>query len=310
MKIAILGAGAMGSLFGAYLSQSNEVHLVDISKPRTDYINANGIAVTERDGEVRCFHPDAVCDTRGMASADLIIVFVKAMFTEQALASNRALIGKDTYILSLQNGAGHQEKLLKYADREHVVLGTTQHNSSILPTGGINHGGGGHTFVGLLNGDCAKVQFIADAFSACGIETETSSNIGAKVWEKLFLNTAASSLTAVLQVPLGFILDDPYACSLMEKMAREAVMVANAETGAGFQADCVIANIKGVLQNSKGGYTSIYADLRDGRRSEVDTISGAVVAAAHRCGIQVPFHEAVVTTIHAMEDRNELRKQA
>ena len=304
MQIAILGAGAMGSLFGAYLSQNNHVCLIDVNEKRVDDLKRKGVSITEKD-QVRTFHPDAVCDSTGMPVADVIVVFVKAMFTEQALETNRRLIGPDTYLISFQNGAGHQEKLGKFADAEHVVLGTTQHNSSILPDGGINHGGGGHTFIGLQSGNCEKIQHIADAFTACGIETQTAQNIGAKIWEKLFVNTAASSLTGLLQVPLGFIEEDAHACSLMEKLAQEAVLVANAETGAGFQAEKVIADIKTLLRNAKGGYTSIYADLRDGRHSEVDPISGAVVAAARRHGIQVPFHEAVVATIHAMEDRND-----
>ena len=297
----------MGSLFGAYLSQNNHVCLIDVNEKRVDDLKRKGVSITEKD-QVRTFHPDAVCDSTGMPVADVIVVFVKAMFTEQALETNRRLIGPDTYLISFQNGAGHQEKLGKFADAEHVVLGTTQHNSSILPDGGINHGGGGHTFIGLQSGNCEKIQHIADAFTACGIETQTAQNIGAKIWEKLFLNTSASSLTGLLQVPLGFIVDDPYACAYMEKLAHEAVLVANAETGAGFQEEKILADMKAHLRNSKGGYTSIYADLRDGRRSEVDTISGAVISAAQKHGIPVPYHMAVVTLIHAMEDRNAQKK--
>lgn len=310
MKIAMLGAGAMGSLFGAYLSQQHDVTLVDVNRARVDYLNANGVAVTEpANAGVRVFRPKAVCSTAGMGPADLVVVFVKAMFTEAALSDNRGLIGPDTYLLSMQNGAGHEAKLLAFAGRERAVLGTTQHNSSILPDGGVNHGGCGQTFLGLLEGGGSKLQFLADAFTDCGIQTQTSDCIRAKVWEKLFLNTAASSLTAVLQAPLGFIADNPHACLLMERLAAEAVAVANAETNAGFEAGKVIADITRVLQNSRGGYTSIYADLKNGRLTEVDTISGAVVAAARRWGVAVPVHEAVVAMIHAMEARNQAQPQ-
>ena len=114
---------------------------------------------------------------------------------------------------------------------------------------------------------------------------------------------SVQSLQAVLQVPLGFIYDDPHARGMMHALAKEAVAVANADLGGGFEEDAVIESIETVLRNGRGGYTSIYADLRDGRRTEVDTISGSVIDAAKRLGIPVPCHEMVVAAIHAMEDK-------
>ena len=106
---------------------------------------------------------------------------------------------------------------------------------------------------------------------------------------------------------MGFILDDPYACFLMEKLAREAVAVANAEGSAQFDAETVVSDIKTVLANARGGYTSIYADLKNGARTEVDTISGSVVEAAKPLGVAVPYHEFVVALIHALEDKQQTK---
>jgi len=302
MKIAVLGAGAMGTLFGGYLSRCNDVWLVDVDAQRVRAINENGVTITEKDGE-KVFMPKAVTDTSGLDEMDLIIVFVKAMFTIEALSKNRHLIGKETYILTLQNGAGHETKLLQFADLDHVLIGTTQHNSSIISKGHIHHGGSGKTTIGILGGNSAKVQHIADTFNSCSIETMVSDDVKKQIWTKLFLNTAASSLTAILQVPLGFILDDPHACSMMERLAREAVTVANAEGFAQFDAEEVIRDIKNVLANAKDGYTSIYSDLKKGLRTEVDTISGFVVGEAKRLDVAVPYHEFVVSLIHALENK-------
>ena len=115
MKIAVLGAGAMGSLFGGYLSKHNDVWLVDVDPQRVNAITQKGITIVEKDGE-QVFWPKAVTSTSGLGEMDLVIVFVKAMATEAALSQNRHLIGKDTYLLTLQNGAGHEAKLLKFAD--------------------------------------------------------------------------------------------------------------------------------------------------------------------------------------------------
>ena len=304
MKIAVLGAGAMGSLFGGYLSRRNDVWMVDIDAQRVGAINAKGVMITEKDGDF-IYTLNAVTNTSDLDEMDLLIVFVKTMFTHTALSQNRHLIGKDTYIMTLQNGAGHETILVQFADTDHVLIGTTQHNSSIISDGHIHHGGGGKTTIGILGGKSARVQHIADNFTNCGFETTISDNIKQQIWTKLFINTAASSLTAILQVPLGFILDDVYACSMMERLAREAVAVANAEGSAQFDAEEVILDIKGVLANAKDGYTSIYADLKNGFRTEVDTISGYVVEAAKRLGVTVPYHEFVVYLIHAFENKGQ-----
>ena len=302
MKVAVLGAGAMGSLFGGYLSRHNDVWLVDTNSQRVQAINEKGITITEKDGQ-DVFWPKAVTDSSDLVQMDLIIVFVKAMFTVMALEENRHLIGKDTYIMTLQNGAGHESKLIQFADPDHVLIGTTQHNSSIIADGHIHHGGGGKTVIGILGGKSTRVQHIADDFTKSMFETAVSDDVKMQIWTKLFLNTAASSLTAILQVPLGFILEDSHACSMMEQLAHEAVAVANAEGVAHFDVEEVILDIKNVLENSKDGYTSIYADLKNGARTEVDTISGSVVGTAKRLGVSVPCHEFVVSLIHAMENK-------
>lgn len=304
MRIAVLGAGAMGSLFGGYLSKNNDVTVIDVSKPIVDAINLNGIKIREKDESISLCRPRAVSDTSDLQPVDLIVVFVKSMFTVSALQANKNLIGKNTYLMTLQNGAGHERKLLQFADEKHVIIGSTQHNSSIIEPGFVNHGGSGITSVGLLGGNNTFVKELAENFSSCGFECAISDNVQKQIWKKMFTNTAASSLTAVFQVPLGFIYENPYANNLMSKLVKEAVSVANA-LGLKFDFDDVLADVNAVCKNAPNGYTSIYADIRDGRKSEVDTISGSVVEAAKDLNIQVPYHEMVVEIIHAMEAKGK-----
>ncbi len=302
MNITILGAGAMGSLFGGYLSKKNHVWLVDVNENRVGTIRAHGIRVREADGD-RVFHPAAVTNTQDLEPMDLIIVFVKAMYTVQALRENSRLIGKNTYLMTLQNGTGHEAKLLQFASADHVIIGSTQHNSSIIEEGYVNHGGSGETYIGILEGDGAQLGQIAENFTACGFDCSCSDNVKKQIWSKLFLNTSASSLTGILQVPLGFILENPHARFLMEQLVREAVEVANEEGFASFDEAEVLEGILTVLKNAKNGYTSIYADIKSGTRSEVDTISGSVVEIASRLGVDVPYHKMVVEMVHAIEDK-------
>lgn len=302
MKITVLGAGAMGMLFGGYLSKQNEVWLLDVNPAAVNAINSAGVRIAEKDGESH-FTPKAVTNSHGLPVMDLIIIFVKSMYTVDALTQNIGLIGKNTYLMTLQNGSGHEAKLLRFADRDHVIIGSTQHNSSVIEPGYANHGGGGKTSIGLLDGDSQRLSAIAENLTQCGISCVTSDDVRRQIWNKLFLNTSASSLTAILQTPLGFIYDDPFAHSIMRRLAGEAVEVANALGMTDFTKQQVIEEIDNVLKNAKGGYTSIYADIKDGRRSEVDTISGSVVDAAKEAGVHVPCHEMVVELIHAMENK-------
>lgn len=302
LKITVLGAGAMGSLFSGYLSQKNEVTVVDVSDAMVNAITANGVKIKEKDGSIRNCRPNAVRSSEGIGPQDLVIVFVKSMYTISALEGNINLIGPDTYIMTLQNGAGHESKLLKFADRKHVIIGSTQHNSSVIEPGFVFHGGSGVTSIGLLDGESECLQKIAENFTSCGFECHTENNVQKQVWKKMFTNTALSSLTALFQVPMGFVHRDPNANWLMRQLCREAVEVANS-LGMGFDLEEVTNDVEKVSINGPNAYTSIYADIRDGRRSEVDTISGSVVEAAHDQGIEVPYHEMLVKCIHALENK-------
>lgn len=301
MRIAILGAGAMGSLFGGYLSQHNDVWLVDTDRNKIDTVRNNGITIREQNGDF-VFHPNAVCSASELGPMDLVILFVKAMQSREALETNRRLIGEKSWLLSLQNGAGHEEIMSKFVSLDRLIIGTTQHNSSLAAPGLIRHGGGGRTCLGLLQGDSSCLQPMAENFSSCGFDTAVSQNIRKQVWQKLFLNASASALTAILQVRLGFIAESDSAWMVAQRLIGESVRVANAD-GQSFDLDQVIADVREVLSRARDGYTSIYADICDGVPTEVDTISGSVVRAAKRLGIPVPTHEAVVSLVHAMEGK-------
>ena len=302
MKIAVLGAGAMGTLFGGILSRQNDVLLAEINPDRVKRINESGAIIREADGE-HSFFPKAVTDTKEQGPMDLVLVFVKAMFTESALEANRNLIGKDTYLMTLQNGAGHEEKLLKFADRKHVIIGTTQHNASLTKDGCVWHGGKGITTIGLLDGHSEMLEPFKKAFNAVGLNCVICDEVKKQIWTKLFTNTGASALTAVLQVPLGYLVQEEHAHEVMKILCREAVAVANAEGNYGFQEDEVIQCVETVCKNAPNGYTSIYSDIKEGRHTEVDTISGYVLTTAEKVGIKVPYHKMIVSLIHAMEQR-------
>lgn len=302
MRIAVLGAGAMGMLIGGCLSAANDVTLIDVNFAVVEKIQRSGVVIHEKDGSSYTRYPSAVVDSASLAPVDLMIVFVKAMYSGEAIAANRTLIGPQTYLMTLQNGAGHEETLLQFVDKAHVIIGTTQHNSSVQAMGEVYHGGSGYTYIGSLSPDVEHLRPVCEAFCAAGLQADCCGDVQRLIWEKLFTNVSASVLTAVLQTPLGYIGENASAWALCEELIREAVAVAEGD-GIHFCAQEKIAEVRRICENSPAGLTSIYADVRDGRRSEVDTISGSVVRASRRNGIAAPGHELMVQLIHALEGR-------
>ena len=302
MKIAVLGAGAMGGLYGSYLSRENEVTMVDINSQVVDKINNEGFEVREPDGSSNIFHQKAVTTTEGMDPVDLIIIFLNSRFTDGALEGNRGIIGPDTCLMTLQNGSGHENTLGKFVPEENIIIGTTQHNANVAGPGITNHGGSGKTYIGCVTGSASRFQKFADTFTACGLEASVSDEVQKMIWNKMFTNVSASALTAVLQMPLGYISFNESAWQLCEQLVREAVDVAKA-LGMDFDLGEKLAEVKAVCDNAPKGLTSIYTDIKNGRRTEVDTISGSVVNAGKKVGVPTPTHETVVTMMHALEGR-------
>lgn len=302
MRIAVIGAGAMGSIYGGRLSQHNEVILVDTNEKVVDQICKNGLKIDEN-GTTDCYHPAALCDTSNEKPADLVILFVKALFSRSALENNRSLIGPDTRLMTLQNGAGHEDLLKEFVNEDRVIIGTTEDNGAVLDFGHVRRGGTGVTNVGMLTED--KDGFfgrLKETFDSCGFEVRIHENIQYLIWDKLFTNVSLSALTGVLQVDMGYIAADEYTWKLCRQLIHETILTA-AAAGLEFDEEAVAEKVKKTSLNNPSGCTSIRADLRDGRRTEVDTISGAVVRAAKKYNVEVPGHEFVVNLVHAMEGR-------
>ena len=304
MKIAVIGAGAMGSIYGGHLSLHNDVTLIDTNPKVIETVQQNGLKI-EENGQENIYRPSAAVSCEGMEPVDLIILFVKALYSKAALSGNRNLIGPNTYVMTLQNGSGHEDILGESVPQDHIIIGTTEDNGAVLGFGHIRHGGVGNTNVGMLTGD--KENFLnklKKSFDSCGFNVRIHPNIQQLIWDKLFTNVSLSAVTAVLQVNIGYIAANEYAWQMTMALLHEAVETAHA---LGLEADeeKLAEKIRATSVGSPEGVTSICADIRAGRKTEVDTISGSVVRAAHKAGVPVPVHEFVVNTIHALEGRGQ-----
>jgi 2-dehydropantoate 2-reductase len=300
MKTVIMGAGAMGSLFGGLLILSGEdVWLVDIWKENIDAMRSNGLKVEDR-GKVQIIPVKATTDVASVGKADLILFFVKTYQTEKAVSDVLVLQKENTVFLTLQNGLGNEEAICKQVDRRKVILGVTGQGATLLGPGHIRHAGWGKTYVGELDEKITdRVTQIAQVFRKAGIETEVSSHIHDLVWEKLLVNVGINALAALTGLKNGQLLDYPETVRLMEALVSEAVEVTRRKE---IQIDENPMNrVKVVIEATRENRCSMGQDLDYKRRTEIDAINGAVVREAERLGISVPVNRAITDLIKVIE---------
>jgi len=170
MKIAILGAGAMGSPYASYLAAGHDVILVDSYQAQVDWINADGLIKVEKNQSETRFALKAVMSGSDIGVQDLVIAFVKSIHTYDAVKENQALIGSGTMVMTLQNGAGNNRDIAEFVAKEHIIVGTTSHNSVMMGPGKIYHSGCGPTNIGPdfpCEQSLQDVKKVADALKEC-----------------------------------------------------------------------------------------------------------------------------------------------
>ena len=302
MKIAVIGPGSMGLLYATGLSTAADVILLGNNKENLDLINKNGITV-KRGDDSKHYNVAAYLNGTYTEKADLVILFTKAYITRQALTENKSIIGENTVVLTLQNGAGHESTLKEFVADDRILIGTTAQGSYRENAYTIVNSGLGDTNIGAISNDFKDIDSFVEVFNKAGFPCFASDKIHQMVWNKLMINASSSVLSGVLGVAQGYVATNANAWEICKKLIAEICATANA-AGCNFSKDEQIERINKHLHNAPNGYTSIYADLKNGRKTEVDVISGAVVKAAKKHGITAPTQELLVDMVKAMEERN------
>lgn len=304
LKIAIIGPGSMGLLYGAYLSKNNDVTMIGHNEDTMKSLNECGITMFEKDGSQYSYPIKAVSDTSSLEPFELVIMFVKAYASDTALTQHQNIIGPNTILMTLQNGLGHENVLKKYASIENIIIGTTNQGSSRTTPTTISHSGLGDTSFGALTGDSNRFEYIREVFEHAGFPCSINSNVKQIIWNKLMINASSSVLSGVLGMPQGYVVEDKNAWEIEKKLLSELCAVATAD-GYLFDVNEQISRLEKHLKAAPSGLTSIYNDLKNGNSTEVSFINGAVVDAAHRLSIPAPTHELMVSLVHAMEGRTK-----
>ena len=314
MKIAILGAGALGCAIGATLTEGgHETWLLGRSPAHIDAMRRDGLRVDDATGSRR-IAVHAATQASEVGVADVVIVLVKSFHTDAAMRGALALMGPQTLVLSLQNGLGHEDILADIVGRERVLAGKTYVGGVRRGPGHIQAGvTGKSTYIGELDGRLTpRVQAIADAFNAAGLTTTVSENIVGTMWDKLLVNVATGALTGITRLTYGQLYEEPLLKSTALAAVSEAIAAAQASGVRLSMTDPEQAWTLAAEGLPAAFKTSMLQSLEQGSITEVDFINGAVVRAGQRLGVPTPVNATLVACIKGIERAmaDEARKEA
>ena len=300
MNIAVIGAGAMGSLFGALLAEAGEtITLLDIRRDHVDTVNANGLSI-EKKGFRRMVQIQATTDPERIGSADLSIVFVKSTHTTAAAETAARLSGKTGLVLTLQNGMGNADTLAETLAPSQVVAGTTSHGATFLGPGTIRHAGAGDTVIGpWATAGMTGAERVAEVFRRADIATRVVVDVRSVLWAKLLINVGINAITALTGIKNGQILDLERSRQLSREAVEEAMAVARAQDvtidGDPVEKVFQVAAATGPNRSSMG------QDVDNSRMTEIAAINGFIVRAAETAGVPVPVNRTLVALVETMQ---------
>lgn len=301
MRIVVIGAGAMGGLFGAKLHLAgNEVVLYDIWREHVDAINARGLLVEEVDGRRERVPVKAVSEPpRELTEAELILVEVKSYDTYGALTAVREWVPPGAFVLSLQNGVGNLEVMrLALPDHERIIIGTTAQGSNVIEAGHVLRTGAGPTEIGDPRPapESDALERIAAAFCAAGIPMTVAPDVLPVVWAKLAANAAINPLTALTGLRNGDLPTAPGLPQIYRAIVNELVAVMDA-LGIARVKDDYVAYAEFVMEATATSYSSMLQDIRNRRRTEIDAINGAVGRFGREVEVPTPVNDMIAALV-------------
>lgn len=306
MKIAVLGCGAVGSLYAARFAQNPEHSVLCVVKSpaHAQQIRQSGITITDSTGAVLVSaSPEAVCDTSRQTPADLVLISVKSHTTAEAMAEHGALFGPRTAALTLQNGYGNHEDILSKVPAGRILMGTTAMGVNITPEGRIIQAGAGKTVIGALDPAdpqaASLLQSTKRLLAGAGFETEVTEDARDAVLRKLIINVGINAVCTLRDLPNRFIVEDAAMRAQSEGLVREAVQVINLALGRSYSEDDMVETVLSVAEKTGLNICSMLQDARNGRKTEILRINGAVADIAASAGLPAPENTRITEEILA-----------
>jgi 2-dehydropantoate 2-reductase len=304
MKIAILGAGAMGSFFGGALAENaHAVTLLDIDAEHLDAIRRDGLRLVNGSQDRRITNLDVSRPEHFDSTPDLLVAFTKSLHTRTALASVARVIGPQSFVLTLQNGLGNVEAISEFVRPERVLIGVTTWPADKLGAAHVaSHGDGKIRMMSADGVRRPQVDAVAQALDAAGLNCIVDENVWSAIWEKVAFNAALNSLCALTGCAVDQLGRVPDGAALALKIVGEVLAVARAK-GIGVDPQRCASTVLHAIETHRGHKPSMLQDVLARRRTEIESINGAVVQAARELTVPVVHTEALLQLVRLVEAR-------
>ena len=312
MRIAVIGAGAMGGSYGGLLAVAGEeVGLVDARTDHVEAIRSGGLRVSGAVGEhvVRLpatSSPEGL-EPSGGGWADLVIVFTDSNATREAARGAGHLLGPEGFAITFQNGIGNVETLQEELGAERVLGGSSMCSALVEAPGHVVMTHRGPTSIGELDGRRTnRLQRVAAALERAGFEVQVKDDVNARIWTKFIINSAVNALCATTGLRVGEVGRLAEMDALQDRILDEAfalvrareIPVAEADVRAGIKRSCRL----------RFSRPSMLQHVEAGRRTEIDAINGALVRESHKLGLAAPYNEALTALLKGRE-LNAIRRR-
>lgn len=295
-RVLILGTGAMACWCAAHLAPHARVVMAGRWQPGLDALRAKGV-VFEQDGKSTS-HPVQVADYgEDLPPFRFALVLVKAYQTEAAAGELVRWLAADGVAVTLQNGLGNVETLTRALGEERAALGVTTVGARLVKPGHVRAGGDGPLCIARH----PRTPPVVELLTAAGLEAALAEDAMGLAWGKLVVNCAVNPITALLRVTNGALLEPEAqaARGVAEEAAEEAAQVARS-IGVHLPYADPCFELEQVLRRTAGNRSSMLQDIESYRQTEIDAITGAVVAEAGRRGVPVPVNRVLLALVHTL----------
>lgn len=305
MKIAIVGAGAMGSVYAGLLAEAgHEIWMVDAWQAHIEAIKQHGLQLSGASGDRVIGGLNATMDISHAGRCDLYVIATKADGVGVAARSIAPLMAEGSTILTIQNGMGAAERIAEHICTEHVLLGVADgFGASVKAPGWVHHAAMNLIRVGELSGGLSdRLGSLVAVWREAGFNAKAFADIQQLIWEKFLCNVTFSGSCTAFDCTLGELMADEQRWDVALACTREAYAEGVARQ-INFSFDDPIAYVTAFGQSMPDARPSMLLDHHAGRRSELSAINGAVPVMAKARGASAPYNQTLTAVLSAREEK-------
>ncbi len=300
-EITVVGAGAVGCLFGAMLREAgHRVIMLEVVPERAEKIARDGIEIKGISGE-RTVEVEATSSPADIADCDLAIIATKSYDTKAAVDGIAGALKSSTPVLTLQNGLGNVEVIAEAVGDDRTIGGITSQGANIVSSGSVIHAGTGKTVIGTPSNKLTdNLKLTRDILDSAGFEPQTSDDMKSTIWAKLIINVGINALTAITRLNNGRLIEFDGTHRIMKDAVAEAVAVADAKGIKLTHAD-PLAQTEEVCRLTATNVASMLQDVLAKRRTEIGAINGAIAELGKQAGVATPVNATLASLVQTIE---------